>query len=92
MSDRGILFLFSILVTIAALGAAGWLIATGQAAYVDGLFLTLTCLVVAFSFGLYIAFLIRRAAEQLQAPAPKAAVKAAGTARAKVEPAAEQVV
>jgi hypothetical protein len=77
MSDRGILFLFSLLMVVASLGAAGWLLATGQAGSVDGLFLLLTCLVVAFAFSLYLVFLIRRVRESLQAPAPQSAKVAA---------------
>ena len=81
MSDRAILFLFSVVVVIASLGAAGWLLATGQAGTVDGLFLLLTCLLIALAFALFIAFMIRRAMEA--APAPKA------TAAAKTTPAAQ---
>jgi len=53
MSDRGILFLFSVCMIAAGLGAAAWLIATGQAGTVDGLFLVLTALVAAAAFALY---------------------------------------
>lgn len=65
---------------IVGLAAAGWLIVSGQAGYVDGLFLLLTCLLVAAAFGLYLMFMINRAKESLQpAPAgkPAAAAKAA---------------
>src|SRR6266545_2206180 len=72
MSDRAILFLFSVLMVIASLGASGWLVATGQATSVDGLFLLLTCLLVALCFALYLMFLIRRAMESLQPPPPAA--------------------
>jgi hypothetical protein len=78
-------------VVLASLGAAGWLVVSGQAGSVDGLFLTLTCLLVATAFGLYMAFVVRRAMEALRPPEPKAAAKAAGAAKAKVEP-AEQAV
>ena len=71
MSDRGFCFLFSCVVIVAALGAAGWLLATGQAATVDGLFLLLTCLLVGLAFGLYIKFMIGRAMEPAEAPAAK---------------------
>lgn len=77
MSDRAILFLFSCAVIIASLAAAGWLIATGQAGTVDGLFLLLTCLVTALAFGLYVLFMIRRALESLEPPAAKPAAKPA---------------
>ncbi len=87
MSDRGILFLFSVLVVLGSLAAAGWLIATGQADSVDGLFLFLTCLVLAFAFGLYLAFLIRREMEVLKSR-ETATAKAAATAQSKPEPVA----
>ena len=73
MSDRAILFLFSVVVEIASLVAAGWLLATGQAGTVDGLFLLLTCLLVALAFGLYLVFMIRRAMEPAPAPAAQPA-------------------
>jgi hypothetical protein len=58
VSDRAILFLFSVVVEIASLVAAGWLLASGQAGSVDGLFL---------------AFMIRRAMEPTPAPAAQPA-------------------
>jgi len=69
VSDRAILFLFSVVVEIVSLVAAGWLLATGQAGSVDGLFLFLTCLLVALAFALYLAFMIRRAMEPAAPPA-----------------------
>ena len=81
MSDRAFCFLFSCVVILASLCAAGWLAATGQATTVDGLFLFLTCLVVALAFALYVMFMIRRAMESLQPPAAKPA-KAPGSAPA----------
>jgi hypothetical protein len=86
VSDRAILFLFSVVVEIASLAAAGWLLATGQAGSVDGLFLLLTCLLVALAFGLYLAFMIRRAMEPAQAPAAQPA-KANPPAPAQSKPA-----
>jgi TRAP-type C4-dicarboxylate transport system permease small subunit len=80
MSDRGFCFSFSCLVILASLCAAGWLVATGQAASVDGLFLLLTCLLVAVAFALYVMFMIRRAMEPLEAPAGKPAKAASATA------------
>jgi len=77
MSDRGILFLFSIVMIVASLGAAGWLIATGQAGTVDGLFMVLTALIVAASFALYIMFVIHRALEAAKPPAKPAKADAA---------------
>jgi len=59
MSDRGVLLLFSLGIIVAALGVAAWLIGTGQIAYIDGLFLLLSCLVLAAAFGLYVRYLIR---------------------------------
>jgi hypothetical protein len=85
VSDRAILFLFSVVVEIASLVAAGWLLVTGQAGSVDGLFLFLTCLLIALAFGLYLAFMIRRAMEP--APAPAAPAKAAAPAQSKPTPA-----
>ena len=78
MSDRAILFLFSVVVEIASLAAAGWLLVSGQAASVDGLFLLLTCLLVALAFALYLAFVVRRAME----PAPPVPQKPSPAAQA----------
>jgi hypothetical protein len=86
VSDRAILFLFSLVVEIASLAAAGWLLASGQAGSVDGLFLLLTCLLVALAFGLYLAFMIRRAMEPTPAPAAQPA-KASAAAPAQSKPA-----
>jgi hypothetical protein len=58
---------------VASLAAAGWLLATGQAGTVDGLFLFLTSLLVALAFALYLAFMIRRAMEGVTAPVPQPA-------------------
>ena len=88
MPDRAILFLFSVVVEIASLAAAGWLLASGQAGSVDGLFLFLTCLLMALAFGLYLAFMIRRAMQPAPAPAAQPAKSpAAATAKAKPAPA-----
>lgn len=84
MSDRGILFLFSLVVLMASLAAAAWLVISGQAGSVDGLFLLLTSLLVAFAFGCYLLFLVRRARASL-VPAPEA-VKKAGAAPPKAAP------
>ena len=57
---------------VVSLGAAVWLVATGQALTVDGLFLLLTALLSAAVFGLYVKFMLGRAMEaqkQTQAPA-----------------------
>ena len=80
MSDRGFLFLFSIVMIVGSLATAGWLLATGQAATVDGLFLLLTALLIALVFALYVVFVIRRALEAAT-PAPAPATKAATVAK-----------
>jgi hypothetical protein len=66
------LFLFSVLMIAGGLGAAAWLIATGQAGTVDGLFLVLMVLLAAAAFGLYAVFLVRRAMQSVAQPAAKA--------------------
>lgn len=58
MSDRGLLVVFSLCVIVGCLSAAVWLAVTGQAAYIDGLFLMLSCLVLALAFGLYVRYVI----------------------------------
>jgi hypothetical protein len=79
MSDRGFLFLFSLVMVVGGIAAAVWLLISGQAGTVDGLFLLLTALLMAFAFGLYLVFLIRRALSAVPAPAPAKAQ--AATAR-----------
>ena len=86
MSDRGFLFLFSCGVILASLGATGWLVATGQAATVDGLFLALMCLTMALAFGLYVMFMIRRAMEAPEQPAAKPAKAPAASTAVKPAP------
>jgi hypothetical protein len=73
MSDRGALFLFSLIVIVACLVVAVWLIANGQARYIDGLFLMLSCLVVAFAFGLYVRYIIMNAMTGTRAAATEKA-------------------
>jgi predicted membrane protein len=75
MSDRGFLFLFSIFMILAGLGAAAWLAVTGQALTVDGLFLVLTALLVALIFSLYVLFVIR---SEMAAAKPATAKAKAG--------------
>ena len=89
VSDRAILFLFSVVVEIASLAAAGWLLVSGQAGSVDGLFLLLTCLLVALAFGLYLAFMIRRAMEPTPAPAAQPAKASAAAPASKPAPATQ---
>lgn len=81
MSDRGFLFLFSVFMVAASLAATGWLLATGQAATVDGLFLVLTALLTAVVFALYVMYVIHRAMEAAaKPPAPPAKPATAATA------------
>lgn len=82
VAERGLLFLFSLGIIMASLSVAVWLIVTGQAAYVDGLFLLLSCLVVALALGLYLKYLVKSAIE-LSAPV-KTAAKATATAPEKL--------
>jgi hypothetical protein len=77
MSDRGILFLFSLFMIVASLGTAVWLLVTGQAGTVDGLFLVLTALLIAVVFVLYVKFMIRRAMEAAARTAQAAQAAAA---------------
>lgn len=79
MSDRGVLFLFSLLMIVASLGAAGWLLVTGQAGTVDGLFLLLVALLTAAVFALYVKFTIGRAMDAQVKPAAPAKAPAAKT-------------
>ena len=69
MSNRAVLFLISVFVVLASLASVVWLVASGQALSVDGLFLLLTCLLLALAFALYLMFTIRRAMDELK-PAP----------------------
>jgi hypothetical protein len=80
MSDRAWLFLFSILMILAGLGGAVWLIMTGQALTMDGLFLLLVTLLVALVFALYVKFMIRSAMEAANKPAESAKAGAAAPA------------
>jgi hypothetical protein len=63
MSDRGYLFLFSVLVILVSIAGAVWQIVSGAAASLDGLFLILVCGLVAFAFALYVKFLLRTSLE-----------------------------
>ncbi|HKA01150.1 MAG TPA: hypothetical protein VKE70_31775 [Candidatus Solibacter sp.] len=85
MSDRGFLFLFSILMIVGGVGAAGYLVVSGQAGTVDGLFLVLTALLVAAVFGLYVKYMIGRAMEEVKAPAQKETAKAPSAKTAPVQ-------
>ena len=80
------MFLFSLLMIAAGGASAAYLVATGQAGTVDGLFLTLTALLMAVVFGLYVIYVIRRALEAAK-PAAPAAKTAASPSPAKAAPA-----
>ena len=86
MSDRGLLFVFSILMVFAGLGVSGWLLATGQAGTVDGLFLLLTALLLAAAFALYAGFMIRHAMRAAAQTSAQRAKSGAVTAAPKTEP------
>ncbi len=88
MSDRGFLFLFSLLMIVAGVGAAVWLVITGQAGTVDGLFLVLVALLTALVFALYVKFMISRAMEAAAEPVSKTAKASASPAATKPAPAA----
>ena len=87
MSDRGALFLFSLFMIVASLGAAVWLFVTGQAGTVDGLFLVLSALLGAAVFALYVKFVIGRALEAAAKPAVQPAKAESAKAEAKTAPA-----
>jgi hypothetical protein len=86
MSDRGFLFLFSILMILGGLGTAAWLFVSGQAGTVDGLFMLLTALLVAAVFALYVKFTIGRAKEEVAKHTAAAPAKA-GTVSTTSKPA-----
>ncbi|HEY1340428.1 MAG TPA: hypothetical protein VGF59_23110 [Bryobacteraceae bacterium] len=88
MSDRGFLFLFSIFMIVAGVGAAAWLVISGQAGTVDGLFLVLVALLTALVFALYVMFVIHRAMEAAAQPAPQATKAGAAQQASKTAPAA----
>jgi hypothetical protein len=87
MSDRGFLFLFSILMIVGGLAATAYMVATGQAATVDGLFLVLTALLVVAVFGLYVKYMIGIAMEPAEKPKAQPAKAAAKESPAKAAPA-----
>ena len=87
MSDRGFLFLFSVFMIAASGAAAAYLVASGQAGTVDGLFLVVTALLIALCFLLYVAYVLRRAMEAQKAGAQPAK---AGAATSTAKPATVQ--
>jgi hypothetical protein len=66
MSDRSLLFIGTLVMLMVCLGSRGALVATGQAATLDGLFLMSVCGVGALAFGLYLLFMINRAKEEIE--------------------------
>ncbi|MBI4469392.1 MAG: hypothetical protein HY650_08745 [Acidobacteria bacterium] len=52
MSERLMLFLVSILITLTCLSVIAWTVISRQALYMDGLLTVFTCLVLALIFGL----------------------------------------
>jgi hypothetical protein len=81
MTDRGVLFLVSVLLIVVSLAATGWLVISGQAHSLDGLFLAHVCLLTAVVFAIYVWNLIATAREELaKEMAPKPAPKKAPAA------------
>ena len=73
---------------IAASGAAAaYLVATGQADTVDGLFLVVTALLIAVCFGMYLVYMLRRA---MEAPKPAAQPAKSGATASAAKPAPAQ--
>jgi hypothetical protein len=68
-----------------SVGSAAYLVVTGQAGTVDGLFLVVTALLIALCFVLYVAYMIHRAME-LAKPAPQTAKAGAAASAAKPAP------
>ena len=77
--------MFTVLMIVAGLASVAYLVATGQAGTVDGLFLTLTALLLAVCFALYLIYMIRRAMEAAKPSAP-AAKTAPATSPTKAAP------
>jgi len=71
---------------VCGIGAAVWLVVTGQAQSVDGLFLVLTALLVAVVFGLYVKYMIGRAMEAAQPPQAQPAKAVAKESPVKAAP------
>jgi hypothetical protein len=86
MSDRGFLFLFSVFMIAAGGASSAYLVATGQAGTVDGLFLVLTALLLALVFALNVIYMLNRAMEPAKAPAAQPAKAAVPATPAKPAP------
>ncbi len=89
MSDRGFLFLFSVLMILGGLATSVWLFVSGQAGTVDGLFLLLTALLVVAAFVLYLVFMVRKEMESSAKPAAVPAKAGAGAAAKAAAPVAQ---
>jgi hypothetical protein len=72
---------------LAGVASAAYLVATGQAGTVDGLFLVLTALLIAAVFAMYVVYMIGRAMEAAKGPAAAAAKPAAAAKTPKPAPA-----
>ena len=86
MSDRGFLFLFSVFMIAAGGCSAAYLVVTGQAGTVDGLFLVLTALLLALVFALNVVYMLNRAMEAAKGPASQPTKPAAAAKPAKPAP------
>jgi hypothetical protein len=65
MSDRTVVFVFSLLLVVGGLIADAWLVVMNQVGSFDGLFLfCCSSSVIAFVFGLYLRWLIRSAVSE----------------------------
>ncbi len=79
MLERVGVFLLSMLLVFGSLGLGVWLIAAGQVASVDGIFLLLVCLVFALVFAIC-AYLVIQAGLRAASAAPPAAKTASAPA------------
>ena len=59
MREVAALFLFCVIMVAGPLGVSVWLISTGQAVGIEGLFLLASCLVLALAFGLCLRSLLK---------------------------------
>ena len=70
MTDRAFFFLASLVMLVGSIGAAVWMVATGQLGTFDGNFLFLCALILAAAFALYLKYMISRAMEALAETKP----------------------
>ena len=85
MSEHGVLALCSLLLVVGSLAVAVWLVASGQAVNLDGLFMLAACLVVALAFGLCLRSLAKGASKAQSGPASAASAKAGAAAQEKAD-------